>query len=50
MAAWMIAFYGLGYLVIAGLLKAEAGKWGMPIAFFGYAIGNLGLYLNAKGF
>jgi len=47
MASWLIAGIGIVYSVVAvDLLRA--GNLGLGIAFVGYAIGNVGLYLAAK--
>lgn len=48
MSAWLIAFIGVVYAVVAiDLLRV--GNLGLGIAFVGYSIGNVGLYLAAKG-
>ena len=47
MAAWLIAVIGVVYLVVSIQLFLE-GKVGLGIAFLGYAIGNVGLYMAAK--
>lgn len=47
MAAWLIAFIGVVYLVVAVQLLMQ-GKVGLGIAFLGYALGNVGLYIAAK--
>ena len=47
MAAWLIAFIGVVYAWVAiDLLRS--GNLGLGIAFIGYSIGNVGLYLAAK--
>lgn len=46
MAAWLIAMIGVVYTVVAVSLFFE-GKLGLSIAFVGYALGNVGLYLEA---
>jgi hypothetical protein len=46
-AAWLIAGIGVVYLVVAIQLLLE-GKVGLGVAFCGYALGNVGLYLAAK--
>lgn len=46
-AAWLIAAIGVVYLVVAVQLLLE-GKVGLGVAFCGYALGNVGLYLAAK--
>ncbi len=47
MASWLIAGIGVVYLLIAVQLLVE-GKIGLGIAFLGYALGNVGLYLAAR--
>jgi len=48
MSAWLIAIIGVVYAVVAiDLLRV--GNLGLGIAFVGYSIGNVGLYLAAKG-
>lgn len=47
MAAWLISFIGVVYLVVAVQLLIE-GKVGLGIAFLGYSLGNVGLYIAAK--
>lgn len=47
MASWLIATIGMVYLVIAVNLLMT-GKTGLGIAFIGYALGNVGLYMEAK--
>lgn len=47
MASWLIATIGVVYLVIAVNLLMT-GKTGLGIAFIGYALGNVGLYMEAK--
>ena len=48
MAAWLIALVGVVYAVVAvDLLRV--GNIGLGIAFIGYSIGNVGLYLAARG-
>ena len=47
MAAWLIAAIGVVYLVVSVQLLIE-GKLGLSIAFLGYSLGNVGLYLAAK--
>lgn len=47
MAAWLIAVIGGVYAFVAfDLLRS--GNLGLGIAFIGYSIGNVGLYLAAK--
>ena len=47
MAAWLIAGVGIVYLIVAVDLLVR-GNWGLGIAFLGYCLGNVGLYLEAK--
>jgi hypothetical protein len=47
MASWLIALIGVVYLLVAAQLLLE-GKIGLGIAFLGYSLGNVGLYLAAK--
>lgn len=47
MASWLIAFIGVVYTVVAVQLLIT-GKTGLGIAFIGYAIGNVGLYMEAR--
>lgn len=46
MSAWLIAIIGCVYLYIS-LEQAFKGNYGMAITYFGYAFGNVGLYLLA---
>lgn len=46
MSSWLIAFIGIVYLVVAVDLFFFKVNPGLGIAFFGYAIGNVGLYLE----
>ena len=46
MSSWLIAFIGIVYLVVAVDLFFFKANPGLGIAFFGYAIGNVGLYLE----
>lgn len=48
MAPWLIALTGLIYVWVAADL-AWHGKWGLAIAYAGYAAANVGLYYAAKG-
>jgi hypothetical protein len=48
MAAWLIAIIGVVYAVVAADLL-RVGNTGLGIAFIGYSIGNVGLYLAARG-
>ena len=47
MAAWLIAGIGVVYLLVAIQLLVES-KIGLGIAFLGYRLGNVGLYIAAK--
>jgi hypothetical protein len=48
MSAWLIAIIGVVYAVVAADLLLR-GNLGLGIAFVGYSIGNVGLYLAARG-
>jgi hypothetical protein len=45
MASWLIAVVGVVYLAVAIDLLIT-GKAGLGVAFIGYAIGNVGLYME----
>lgn len=47
MASWLIAIIGIVYLVVAIDLMMK-GNLGMGVAFIGYSLGNVGLYLATK--
>lgn len=47
MSAWLIAGIGLVYFYIGCDLLFN-GNTGLAISFFGYALGNVGLYIVAK--
>ena len=47
MASWLIGLIGGVYLVVSVQLFID-GKVGLGIAFLGYALGNVGLYIAAK--
>ena len=47
MSAWLIAMIGVVYTIVAVQLLF-VGKTGLGIAFIGYALGNVGLYMEAK--
>ena len=47
MASWLIAGIGVVYLLVAIQLLVD-GKIGLGVAFLGYALGNVGLYIAAK--
>ena len=46
MSAWLIAMVGVIYAVVAVDLIVK-GNTGLGIAFVGYALGNVGLYMEA---
>ena len=47
MASWLIAFIGVVYTIVAVNLLMT-GKVGLGIAFIGYALGNVGLFMEAR--
>ena len=47
MSAWLIAVVGVVYTVVAVDLLIK-GNMGLGIAFVGYALGNVGLYMEAS--
>jgi hypothetical protein len=47
MSAWLIAFIGVVYTVVA-INLIMTGKTGLGIAFVGYALGNVGLFMEAR--
>jgi hypothetical protein len=47
MSAWLIAVVGVVYTVVAVDLLIK-GNMGLGIAFVGYALGNVGLFLEAS--
>lgn len=47
MSAWLIAFVGLIYALIAAE-NLWRGNWPMAIVFAGYSASNIGLYVLAK--
>lgn len=47
MSSWLIILVGLIYLYIA-IEQGFKGNVGMSICYFGYAFGNVGLYMLAK--
>ena len=47
MSAPLIALIGVGYAVIAGDQFFRGNPW-MGVVFFGYALGNVGLWMLAK--
>lgn len=48
MSAWLIAAVGFVYAIVACTLWYE-GKIGLSVAFVGYCLGNVGLYMEASG-
>lgn len=46
MSAWLIAMVGVVYAIVAIDLIVK-GNTGLGIAFVGYALGNVGLYMEA---
>jgi hypothetical protein len=47
MSSWLIALIGVVYLVVAVDLFFVKRDVGLAIAFLGYALGNVGLYMKA---
>jgi hypothetical protein len=47
MASWLIALIGIVYTIVAAQLLVT-GKTGLGIAFIGYALGNVGLFMEAR--
>jgi hypothetical protein len=47
MSGWLIALTGCIYVAVAFDLAAH-GKYGLAIAYAGYAFANVGLWLAAK--
>jgi hypothetical protein len=47
MSSWLIACIGVVYTIVAIDLLRK-GQVGLGIAFIGYAIGNVGLFLEAR--
>jgi hypothetical protein len=47
MSSWLIAVIGVVYLFV-GVDLLLTGKTGLAIAFFGYALGNVGLFMEAR--
>jgi hypothetical protein len=47
MSSWLIATIGVVYLVVAVDLFIK-GQFGLGIAFVGYSLGNVGLYMVSK--
>ena len=46
MSSWLIALIGIAYFFIGSDLLLT-GKTGLGIAFLGYSLGNVGLYMEA---
>lgn len=47
MSGWLIALVGVIYLIVAIDLLLVKKDVGLSIAFLGYTIGNIGLYMKA---
>jgi hypothetical protein len=47
MGSWFLVLIGVQYVAAAGCLAYD-GHPGLALAFLGYAIGNLGLYIDAR--
>jgi hypothetical protein len=47
MSSWLIAIIGVVYLFVAVDLYIK-GQLGLSIAFLGYSLGNVGLFMEAK--
>jgi hypothetical protein len=47
MSGWLIAVIGVVYLVVAVDLYIK-GQIGLSIAFLGYSLGNVGLFMEAR--
>lgn len=47
MSSWLIIAIGFVYLYIS-IEQLYRGNTGMAITYFGYAFGNVGLYMLAK--
>ena len=47
MASWLIALVGVIYLGVAADLYINE-RTGLALAFFGYALSNVGLYLASR--
>lgn len=47
MAPTLIAIFGVGYLVVAVDFLVR-GQTGLGIAFIGYSLGNVGLFIASK--
>ena len=47
MSSWLIALFGFGYLAVA-VDQFMKGNPAMAITYFGYSIGNVGLWFLAE--
>jgi len=47
MSSWLIAVIGVVYLFVAVDLYIK-GQVGLSIAFLGYSLGNIGLFMEAR--
>ena len=47
MSSWLIAVIGVVYLFVAVDLYSK-GQIGLSIAFLGYSLGNVGLFMEAR--
>jgi hypothetical protein len=47
MSSWLIAVIGVVYLFVAVDLYIK-GQIGLSIAFLGYSLGNVGLFMEAR--
>lgn len=47
MSAWLIAIVGVVYAIVATDLLLK-GNIGLGIAFIGYSLGNVGLFIATK--
>ena len=47
MSSWLIIVIGVVYVLVAFDLLRK-GQTGLGIAFLGYALGNVGLFLEAR--
>jgi hypothetical protein len=47
MSSWLIAAIGVVYLFVAVDLYIK-GQVGLSIAFLGYSLGNVGLFMEAR--
>ena len=47
MSSWLIAIIGVVYFLI-GVDLLLKGQTGLAISFFGYSLGNVGLYMVAS--